>query len=372
MQGYAAELVPSWTALDLEFSGQAAVPGFCAAAAVAPPPGFEISSIIVRSAQGEVVGASPVFRTTYRLDTSLPLALRRPVGWIERLFPRMVTVPLLGIGSPVMDRCSVGFQAGASVADRVRTFSTMVEALEGAAHSSGVGLVAVKDFGDGEAGWSAEVLRSRGYSKMASLPVAALDLPFANVDEYLASLSASVRQDLRRKVRKSAASVRFTECSGVTGIEAELAHLYEETRTNAKGDYGNFDALSPRYVEHVLDTARDGARVLLGWVGDTLASYSLMLVGPDCAYAHQIGMRYPLARENNLYFLNWLAAVRFCIERGIRRLEFGQTSYPLKVRLGCRLEPSWIYFRHRLRPVNAALGYAAPMFGFDRMEQGSA
>lgn len=63
--------------------------------------------------------------------------------------------------------------------------------------------------------------------------------------------------------------------------------------------------------------------------------------------------------------------VRFCLERGITRLEMGQTTYVEKIRLGCRLEKSWVYFRHWLRPVNGLMNIAAPLAGFDKLEPGA-
>jgi hypothetical protein len=369
VERYSAGVLKSWSAPGLDFVGQASVPGFCAAAEVASPPSFDVSSAVARTPEGDVAAASPVFRTDYRVDTSLPLSLRRPIAWLERLAPRLVKLEVVGLGSPVMDRCTVGFRTNTSTADRANLFSALLDAIEEAAETTGADLLAVKDFGDRENRWAEPALGARGFARMASLPVAVLDLPFASVEEYLEALPGSVRRDVRRKVRQSAKTVRFTEASTVAGREQEIAQLYEETRANGAG-YGNFDALSSNYVSSILQGVNGEATVLLGWVDNVLASFALILVGSDGAYAHQIGMRYPLARENNLYFLNWLEAVRFCVGRGIRRLEFGQTCYPLKLRLGCRLERSWIYVRHRVRPINTVFGYIAPKFGFDRMEPG--
>jgi hypothetical protein len=355
----------------LEFTGQASVPGFCAAAESASPPGFKTTSAVVHSEGGVVAAASPVFHTAYRLDTSLPPVLRRPLALLERLAPKLAALPIVGLGSPVMDRCAVGFRAGTSTADRANVFSHLLDALEVDARQTGASLTAVKDIGDHERSWADPVLGKHRYARMASLPVAVLDLPHSSVDDYVATLSASVRRDLRRKLKRSAHLVRFTECSTIAERAPEIAALYEATRAKGQADYGGFDALSPNYVQTVLDGVEGGSStVVLGWVDGVLASFALMLIGDDRAYAHQIGMRYPLARDHNLYFLNWIAAVRFCIERGIKRLEFGQTSYPLKLRLGCRLERSWVYVRHRSRPINIALRHIAPRFGFDQMEEG--
>jgi len=370
LERYSASVNPSWGEYGLEFPGQASVPGFCAAAERASPPGFQISSAIVRTEEGDVAAMSPVFRTSYRLDTSLPVILRRPIALLERIVPGVVTLPVLGLGSPMMDRCAVGFRASSSTSERAEAFSCLLDGVEAAAQDTGTNLIAVKDFGDRERCWADSVLRTRRYARLASLPIAVLDLPFASEDEYLSTLSSSVRRSLRRKLRQSASLVQITECSTITGLEGEIARLYEETRSNRKADYGDFDALSPDYVQKILEGVNGGAKVLLGRINGVLASFALILVGANCAFAHQIGMRYSLAREHNLYFLNWIAVVRFCLDRGIRRLEFGQTSYPLKLRLGCRLEPSWIHFRHRTAPVNAVLRYLAPKFGFDRVELG--
>lgn len=367
MGRYSATVQP-WTETGLDFPGQASVPGFCAAAEAATPPGFQAACAIVRTPDGRAAAASPIFQTTYRLDTSLPIGLRRPIAQIERLLPRLIALPVLGLGSPMMDRCGVGFRAHASPSERAEAFSGLLDGVEARAREAGDILVAVKDLSDRECCWADRVLRGRRYAKMASLPVAVLDLPFASEDEYLSTLSSSTRRSLRRKLRQSAGPVQIIECSTISGLESEIAHLYEQTRTNGKADYGDFDALSPHYVTKILEALNGRAKVLLSWIDGVLASFALLLVGPNCAFAHQIGMNYELAREHNLYFLNWMAAVRFCLERRIQRLEFGQTSYPLKSRLGCRLEPSWTYFRHRSRPINAALRYVAPKFGFDRME----
>ncbi len=332
----------------------------------APPPGFDLSSLIIRNENG-IAAASPLFRTNYQLSTTLPRVLRRAMAWVERVSPRLTTLPVVGIGSPVMDHCAVGYPPTASTFERTQAFSALIDGLETEAEATGAHLMAVKDVGDSEASWADPVLHSRRYARIASLPIAVLDLPFSDVEQYLQSLTASTRRNLRQKIRASATAVSFEETSSASGLVDEIAQLYQSTRANSKAAYGEFDDLSPEYVQKVVEDV-EGATLLLGRVDGNLASFALILTRGDTAFAHQLGMRYPVARANNLYFLNWIETVRYCIDRGISRLEFGQTSYPIKLRLGCRLEPSWIYFRHRVRPIHAAMRYIAPRFGFDRME----
>ena len=79
-------------------------------------------------------------------------------------------------------------------------------------------------------------------------------------------------------------------------------------------------------------------------------------------------MRYPLAREHNIYFLTWMMMVRRCIEMRIPWLQMGQTTYVQKVRLGCKLKRSWVYFKHLNPLINAAFKLAGPRIAFDQMD----
>jgi len=180
-----------------------------------------------------------------------------------------------------------------------------------------------------------------------------------------------MRQDINRKLRQSSNKVRLELRQSVAGLESTIADLYLTTRLHRRADYGGFDCDAPDLIPTILDQVGDRVHVVLGWVGNELASFSVSLLDPGCAYAYRIGMRYPLARDYNLYFLNWMMMVRICIDRGIHRLEMGQTCYLQKQRLGCRLERSWVYLRHRSGPVNALMKRLAPLAGFDGMEAGA-
>ena len=110
------------------------------------------------------------------------------------------------------------------------------------------------------------------------------------------------------------------------------------------------------------------ARLLLLWVGDTLAGFNLFILERDRVVGRYLGLRYPLAREHNLYFVNWLTMVSFCIEHGYRTLQVGQTSYTLKAKLGCKLHRSWIYCKHTGLFRGALFRLLSPYAAFDRMD----
>ena len=59
------------------------------------------------------------------------------------------------------------------------------------------------------------------------------------------------------------------------------------------------------------------ARILLYRLDSRLIAFTLVLIERDVLVFQYIGMRYPEARDHNIYFVNWMTLVRMCIERGI-------------------------------------------------------
>lgn len=67
-------------------------------------------SVIAAYAGDKLLAATPLFRTDYRLDTSLEGPLKAPVEWPYSKMPQLVAVPVLGIGS---SRCPSSSRAAA-------------------------------------------------------------------------------------------------------------------------------------------------------------------------------------------------------------------------------------------------------------------
>jgi hypothetical protein len=339
---------------------------YCAAAERMVSPRFTFGAIGA-SAGGVLVGAAPMFRLEYRLDTSLGGAFRGIGGWLDRHASSLMTTPILGLGSPIADECQIGMRPGLSDDERRAVLEGLLDAMSRHAAATGVRLLVLKDITDVDHLWAGSALQSACFSAIPSLPVATLDIPFRSLDEYLASLPSKMRQDLRRKLRQSAC-VRIEYRDSLDGIEAEIVHLYTQSRANRKVSYDAFDELPDGYFREVMSGLGGQARLLLLWVGDTLAGFNLFTLERDRVVGRYLGLCYPLAREHNLYFVNWLTMVSFCIEHGYPALQVGQTSYILKAKLGCKLHRSWIYCKHTGLFPGAIFRLLSPYAAFDRMD----
>ena len=361
--GVAAIPEQVWSSL---LPGEAEGWSYYKAVEASPPPGFTFEAIAVKAGE-RWLAAAPVFRVDYRLDTSLQGRWRGLGEWLQRTVPRLVAIPIVGLGSPLAERCHLGFDPSLGSGERAQVLTTLLDGLARYAAARQVPMLAIKDLADSETGPLQAAITAAGFAQMASLPTCVLDLPFKSTEDYVQSLSANNRSTLRRKL-KGAAKVEIELVRSIAGLEAEIYDLYEETRRNSRFDYGDFEELSPGYFGSVMQALQGRAACILCRVDGRLLAFKLMFIEDDRVIDKFWGMRYPVGRDYNLFFVAWMEAVRFTIEHGAQRYQSGQTAYAQKVKLGSRLDKLWVYYRHRGAVSNRLLRTFSPYAAFDRMD----
>ncbi|BAI74569.1 hypothetical protein AZL_a10380 (plasmid) [Azospirillum sp. B510] len=315
---------------------------------------------------GLVLGL-PLFRMEYRLDTPFQGRLAVVGRLLDRLFPRLMRWGMLGVGSPLAERCHVSVRPGLTAAERAGAVDAMLALLEEEAARTRALLVVFKDVSTPEADWLAPLLTGRRFTAVSGLPVAQLDLAGLDVGGYLARLSAATRKDVRRKL-KSRAAVRVEHRERIDDVADKIEALYESTRQNSQLRYGEFEDLPPGYFRNLADAMPGRAHFVLYWVGGSLAAFNLLFVEPDRVIDKFLGMAYPLARDHNLYAVSWMENVRWTIAAGRSMLQSGQTAYAAKLRFGSSLLPSTNFVRCRNRLLDRIIRLAAPWLAFDRWD----
>ena len=332
-----------------------------------PPPAFTFTAIGVYAGE-TLVAAAPIFRLTYRLDTPLQGKWRALGDWLADTFPRYVKLPLMGLGSPLADRCHVGFAPHLDSPERKTAARVLLAGLDAHAAAENVEILALKDLADRDVADTDAALQEAHFTRVGSLPVAVLDLTrFSSEDAYLASLSSATRKDIRRKL-KGAVALRVEERRDIADVEAQIVALYDSTRGQSGFDYGDFEKLSPQYFRDVVANLGDRVVTMLYWLGDDLIGFNLLFVEKGRMIDKFIGMKYPVARDHNLYVLSWMTNVRYCLKHGIPLMQTGQTAYSSKLRFGSRLDKLWLAYRHRRPFWNWIFARGGRLMAFDKMD----
>lgn len=328
-----------------------------------PPSAFKLGAVAALDGD-QVVAAAPLFRVAYRIDTPLQGRLRQIGQWVFERVPRLVSLPVIGMGSPMSDNCTIGFAPGLSDAQRNQAFDAMLARIEAAAAEEKSALIAVKSV-DEQAEKLQPSFAAHGYNRVTSVPLVMLELPFESLEAYLASLPGKTRGYLKRKMR-AGAQVRTEYRTSLDGLEMQVFGMFQDTLKQSKVDYGEFEQLAPDYFPRVLAGLGERAQLALSWHGQDLIGFQLSLIGERRIVTKHIGMTYPQAREFNLYFLNWMQLIEFAIGRGIPSVEMGATTYATKLLFGGQLARRWLYFRFRGEIANRVLRPLAPLFDFER------
>lgn len=340
--------------------------GFIETCEAFTPQGMRAGILVYRE-DGEFRAGVPAFTYDLRFDMALGPRLRSVGDLLMRVAPRFILVPILCMGSAQADECCIVYDQSLDEPGRRHAFQGLVSRMLDAAQSQPADLLILKDVTDAMAAIVHDELTANGFSRLPSLPVAEIDLPFATFDDYLASIDPKMRSDLRRKQRQTT-HVEMAVATDIDAIAPTLDRLLIETRARRNADFGDIDDVPPGFTQMFMQRMGQTAHCVVTRIDGEIVGCNVFLVRGKRAWAFRIGLSGQHVREHNLYFVNWMWMVRYCIEQGYTTLEVGQTYYDLKVRLGCRLEPRWIYVRHRTAGWNRVVKAIASRISLARLD----
>lgn len=311
---------------------------------------------------GYLVAAMPAFITRYALDTTLEAGrVRDAIGRLRRIFPKLLTLPLACLGSPCTETGNLGFHPSVRPDRHEMLFQAMLSCFEDYARTRKCVLGALKDIPQPVDAGIDRVIKDHGYAPLGGMPTAWLAIDFNDMDSYFARLSSSTRKDMRRKLR-AREKVRVEYHTQFGDHLPRIMQLYNETRNRSEWQ---FEELTPAYFEGILRTMPGRSFCTLYFVGDELLAANLMVHNDHTLIDKFFCMDETAGRPYNLYYLSWFENIGYCLNNGLTRYQSGQAYYTNKVRLGSRLTPNEMYFRHRNPVVQRLLRLVAPYFAAD-------
>lgn len=324
--------------------------------------GFRYFYFAVREGE-RLCAAVPAFATDYRLDTTMEGGVRRAAAFVAKVLPRLMRIPMLALGSPVTERCRVGFAPDATPEQRAAWLDAILARMDAFAAENGFRMLAVKDAPADEPLWQHACPR-HGLRALPGLPGATLAIEWPDVDGYLATLGRATRKDLRRKQR-AGANLAIEWRTNLDGIADDVQRLYRETLAHAEF---SFEELTPAWFDNVLRGMPGRAHCVTYREGARLVAFNLVLRDGERLLDKFLGMDYAAMDRYNLYHVSWLENIRFCTAHGIRTYEAGQGLHHEKARLGCALHANDLWYRHRNRVIDAVFARFDNLARMDRLD----
>ena len=236
--------------------------------------------------------------------------------------------------------------------------------------AAGQSLLIVKDVpevspllgaGDNEAAMRlARIAPDKGFIVVEGQALAYVPIDFSSTDEYLSRLSKSRRKNLRRKLKSRErldieavplGDARF----GSLDVLEELYGLYLGVYAQSEI---HFDLLTRDFFAGLLQSREIGGVVFCYRHDGELVGYNICLEHGGMLIDKYIGLRYPQARELDLYFVSWFVNLEHALERGLRFYVAGWTDPEVKAGLGAR----FTFTRHLVWVRNPILRRILYMF----------
>ena len=303
-------------------------------------PGFAVHSIVVRDGAWPIL-LLPLFETTYRLSSFVDAGAKRFAEAITNGLPFLGQMRLLGVGFVESEWGQVGVDRRADRAALEAAWDLALKALEALAQGLKADVTAFVNFTT-QSGRMLPMARLRRFGQIPGLPFAQTRILYAQPEHYLASLSANMRSSLRRKLRK-AQEVRVLRTREPGPWLDAIYQFYLDTYRRSPVQ---FSRQPKEFFAWVCRRIMD-AEYALYFIGERVAAFRLQIIRPDGLIDKYFGMDPVLGREYSLYFVSWYKDIAYCIANQIRLYHSGLTEEETKVRLGARLIPSQILFRHR-------------------------
>jgi hypothetical protein len=273
---------------------------------------------------------------------------------VRRLRPAFLRLGLLFCGLPV----SFGQPCLklAPWADGAAVCRTLAVVMDRIGRETNTHLLCLKEF-DPVAAVPVDSVCRCGFFRVPSLPSCSLALRWATFADYLRDMAAGYRRQLQ-------ATLRARDAAGLTvrwiekfAAEGDVIHaLYSEVIERAKY---RLETLNRAFIDRLdTDLGTQSRALFLERHGQPLAM-AIMLFSGRLATFLLAGLDYQADRQWQVYPNLVVEVVAEAIRSGASRLEMGQTSYPLKSRLGAVAVPRFLYLRHRQPTAHLLLRAAA-------------
>lgn len=272
-------------------------------------PGFEFG-YWVATRGGDTVATVPYFLMDFKINTMLE------DGWLKRLLGN-AGFRMACIGHP----CAAFGNIDGAVSEEL--MAQVFLALKQFAP-----VVSLKGFKPN--------MPAVGFVQAKGLPVAVLTMR----ENFWQSMSSARRRNIKRK-RKKASALRFEVLRGLPDPYPQLVHeLYIKVHDRSKIQFERLD------LNYFVSTAPI-SQYVLAYLGEELVGFVQTFEKDKRMVAQYIGIDDAFNRAHGIYFALAIRVVDLAIELGCAEIELGETHYEFKRALGCSLEETSVYFRHR-------------------------
>lgn len=312
--------------------------------------GIEFSTIHIRYGT-RLVMLVPVFQARFDVSSVIDGLPGRIARKLSHVLPSLLRPKLLGVGLVEGEWGAVGLDRNLTPDELAEAWRLAMQELRRLAKRSRTKLVVMLDLAHSTLSGVPRDIVER-FVPLDTSPCAQVQLPYTKVEDYLAKLSRSTRQGLRRRLRANA-HIRIVRTTDPTPYLDRMYELYLATVARSEMKLG----VQRRAYFERLCTDVSGAHYVLYFLDDTLLAFNTLIERSDLLVDKYFCMEPEVGRKHSLYFISWVENIRFAISRAIPVYHAGPGSEDTKSHLGCTFVRSETLFRHTNPLIHRCLAF---------------
>lgn len=200
------------------------------------------------------------------------------------------------------------------------------------------------------------------FVRITTCPSCVLDVRWNSFDAYMADLRSHYRNRYKKALKRSA-GLRIYKLEDNSRFDEDLYALYLQTLKRA--DY-KIETLRMEFFRgDFFDIF-----VMEDESGKPIAFYQLLKNGDELIFEFT-GCDAEQVSRHDAYNRMLLEIIRYGVENGFKRIDFGQTAEEAKLRLGCRYRRISILVSHSNPILNFALKLLAPLLSYKPIPEDS-
>jgi predicted N-acyltransferase len=300
---------------------------------------------VISNPSGIVVAHASVYTITTDFSQLLPSVLRSVCGIVRRRWVRFLQIKITECASPLSASHGISFSSDDDPVLLIREISMAIEAV---AKSENSPLIVIRDFLTSERTRFDSLLTS-GYNLVSNMPLARIRIRWRSYDEYLASMRARYRKDVKRRLMS--AERRGQKVSTITAFGCDAALWVRQVRTVFEHTKGfKREVISSDYYEHMDRNLGDKSVLVAAMREGRFVAHGMVLHDDTATIATYFGRDPGAANQEWFQLVN--EVIRIGIDRKSEFINLGLGSYDAKTNVGADIEPLYVYSKSTVPFVN--------------------
>ena len=299
--------------------------------------------LTVEDESGKVLAFTPVYiGSNLNFNALLPKVIQKGYDALVGSVGMAMATRVAVVGSLISDRGWVPMHP--DLTNHGEALRLMLRELDVVSRKHHAQLAMLKDIHRDFPPEDRAVMRACGFMEGFSLPTIRINTDYASFDDYLTRhLSKNGRKHARKQFHKAEGMYTLRAVQDFEELIPAVYGLHRAVFLKAKYQ---FEELPPSFFVECARTKSPHTELILCERNDGRIVGSLLVFYDDFEQQNKrIGIDYDIADSGLIYNLLNYTGIRRAIERGIRTLWLGQSSYLPKTRLGGTLEDQYLLLK---------------------------